>query len=183
MHLGWDMMEEPRYIKDVNDKKPKNWADEEFIETGRKPGWWVDEEMMPVAGAKQPDDWDEDEDGVWGPPLTKNPDYKGEWKPREIDNPEWKGAWEARMIDNPAWEKDNELYIYEDIAYVGFKWEDRKGGILVDNIIITDNKKEADEMKKKWESLKKFEDKHIWMNQIPEEDYDLDIFSEIDEDL
>ena len=36
-------------------------------------------------------DWDDEMDGEWEPPMIDNPDYKGEWKPRQIDNPDYKG--------------------------------------------------------------------------------------------
>merc|ERR1711963_886074 len=37
--------------------------------------------------ATKPEDWDDEMDGEWEPPMIDNPDYKGEWKPRQIDNP------------------------------------------------------------------------------------------------
>lgn len=30
--------------------------------------------------AEQPDDWDEEEDGIWRRPKIPNPAYKGPWK-------------------------------------------------------------------------------------------------------
>ena len=38
-------------------------------------------------------DWDDEMDGEWEPPMIDNPDYKGEWKPRQIDNPDYKGMY------------------------------------------------------------------------------------------
>lgn len=37
--------------------------------------------------AKKPEDWDDDMDGEWEPPLKTNPEYKGEWAPKKIRNP------------------------------------------------------------------------------------------------
>merc|ERR1712055_1109437 len=51
--------------------------------------------------AKKPEDWDDEMDGEWEPPMIDNPEYKGEWKPRQIDNPDYKGAWVHPEIDNP----------------------------------------------------------------------------------
>merc|ERR1712158_51644 len=45
--------------------------------------------MIKDPEAKKPEDWDDEMDGEWEPPMIDNPDYKGEWKPREIDNPEY----------------------------------------------------------------------------------------------
>ena len=30
----------------------------------------------------QPDNWDEEEDGIWKAPKIPNPKYKGPWKPK-----------------------------------------------------------------------------------------------------
>jgi len=49
--------------------------------------------------AEMPDDWDEEDDGEWEPPMISNPDFKGEWKPTMIDNPDYKGPWEVRRRD------------------------------------------------------------------------------------
>lgn len=60
------------------------------------------------AEAKQPEDWDEEEDGVWEPPRIANPACKdapgcGGWKRPTKPNPDYKGKWSAPMIDNPAY--------------------------------------------------------------------------------
>lgn len=33
-------------------------------------------ETIPDPDAKKPDDWDEDMDGEWEPPMITNPEYK-----------------------------------------------------------------------------------------------------------
>ncbi len=58
--------------------------------------------------AKQPEDWDEEEDGVWEPPRIPNPACKdapgcGEWKRPTKPNSAYKGKWSPPMIDNPAY--------------------------------------------------------------------------------
>lgn len=62
----------------------------------------------PPAEAKQPEDWDEEEDGEWEPPRIPNPlcvdaPGCGEWKPPMKRNPEYKGKWSAPLVDNPEY--------------------------------------------------------------------------------
>merc|ERR1712233_295058 len=35
----------------------------------------------------KPEDWDDEADGTWEPPLIDNPEFKGEWKAKRISNP------------------------------------------------------------------------------------------------
>lgn len=37
---------------------------------------WDKPETIPDPDAKKPDDWDEDMDGEWEPPMIANPEYK-----------------------------------------------------------------------------------------------------------
>lgn len=37
---------------------------------------WDKPENIPDPDAKKPDDWDEDMDGEWEPPMIPNPEYK-----------------------------------------------------------------------------------------------------------
>lgn len=37
---------------------------------------WDQVETIPDPDAKKPDDWDEDMDGEWEPPMITNPEYK-----------------------------------------------------------------------------------------------------------
>lgn len=37
---------------------------------------WDKPENIPDPDAKKPDDWDEEMDGEWEPPMVTNPDYK-----------------------------------------------------------------------------------------------------------
>merc|ERR1712078_171048 len=96
----------------------------------KKPADWVDEERIVDEEAKKPDDWDDEEDGEWEAPMK--------------DNPEYKGVWEAKKIDNPEYVDDDEIYKYDEFGFIGFDLWQVKGGTIFDNIIITDDKAEAD---------------------------------------
>ena len=37
---------------------------------------WEQPEYIPDPDAKMPEDWDEDTDGEWEPPMIPNPEYK-----------------------------------------------------------------------------------------------------------
>merc|ERR1712037_1044174 len=134
MKDDWELLK-PKEIADPDDKKPADWVEEKRI---------VDSE------AKKPDDWDDEEDGEWEPPMKDNPDYKGDWYVKRISNPAYKGIWEARKIANPEFEDD-------DIGFIGFDLWQVKGGTIFDNVIITDDVKEADAFAKKWKDLSEVE--------------------------
>merc|ERR1712226_436431 len=93
--------------------------------------------------AKKPDDWDDEEDGEWEAPMKDNPEYKGEWSAKRIANPEYKD--------------DDSLYKYADFGFLGFDLWQVKGGTIFDNIILTDDKTEADAFSKKWKELSEVE--------------------------
>ncbi|PQQ09368.1 calreticulin-3-like [Prunus yedoensis var. nudiflora] len=77
--------------------------------------------------AKEPDDWDEEENGLWKAPKIPNPAYKGPWKPKKIKNPNYKGKWKTPWIDNPEFEDDPDLYVLKPIKYVGVEvWQAEK---------------------------------------------------------
>merc|ERR1711968_32827 len=76
---------------------------------------------------------------------------------KRISNPEYKGVWEAKKIANPDYEDDDNLYAFEDFGFIGFDLWQVKGGTIFDNIIITDDKSEADEFAKKWKALTEVE--------------------------
>merc|ERR1712048_43724 len=106
---------------------------------------------------KKPDDWDDEEDGEWEAPMKDNPEYKGEWYAKRIANPEYKGFWEAKKIANPEYEDDDKVYKYDDFGFIGFDLWQVKGGTIFDNVIITDDKAEADTFAQKWKALSEFE--------------------------
>merc|ERR1711959_425347 len=106
---------------------------------------------------KKPDDWDDEEDGEWEAPMKDNADYKGDWHVKRISNPAYKGVWEAKKIANPEYEDDDSVYKYEDFGFIGFDLWQVKGGTIFDNVIITDDKAEADTFAKKWKDLSEVE--------------------------
>merc|ERR1719253_2454021 len=119
----------------------------------KKPADWVDEKRLVDAEATRPEEWDDDEDGVWEAPHVDNPAFKGEWVAKRISNPAYKGAWQAKKIPNPEFVDDPALYKYTDFGYVGFDVYQVKGGTIFDNVIITDDVAAADEFAKKWKTL------------------------------
>mmetsp|Transcript_10058 Transcript_10058/g.30728 ORF Transcript_10058/g.30728 Transcript_10058/m.30728 type:complete len:469 (+) Transcript_10058:63-1469(+) len=114
-------------IDDPEDKKPKDWVDEDKIpdpEAKKPDDWdeeaparipdpdaempegWLEDEPTQISdpAAKKPDGWDDEEDGEWQAPLIDNPKCSvgcGKWRPPRIDNPNHKGKWRAPLIDNP----------------------------------------------------------------------------------
>merc|ERR1711998_44973 len=141
----WELLE-PKKIDDPEDKKPSDWVEDSMMDDpeSKKPADWVDEKRIVDAEAKKPDDWDDEEDGEWEAPMKDNPEYKGEWSVKRISNPEYKGVWEAKKIANPEYEDDDNLYKYDAFGFIGFDLWQVKGGTIFDNIIITDDKAEAD---------------------------------------
>merc|ERR1711988_372824 len=118
-----------------------------------KPDDWVEEKRIVDSEAKKPDDWDDEEDGEWEAPMKDNPEFKGEWYVKRISNPAYKGSWSAKKIANPEFKDDDQLYAYDDFGFIGFDLWQVKGGTIFDNIIITDDRTEADEFGKKWKAL------------------------------
>merc|ERR1712100_913037 len=137
----WEVLK-PKTIDDPADKKPDDWVTEKRI---------VDPE------AKKPDDWDDEEDGEWEAPMKDNPDYKGEWSVKRISNPAYKGFWEVKKIDNPEYKYDDKVYSYADFGFIGFDLWQVKGGTIFDNVIICDDKAEADGFAAKWKALSEHE--------------------------
>merc|ERR1712151_1162146 len=68
-----------------------------------------------------------------------------------------KGIWEAKKIANPEYEDDDSVYKFDDFGFLGFDLWQVKGGTIFDNVIITDDKAEADEFAKKWKALSEVE--------------------------
>merc|ERR1712083_629749 len=90
-------------------------------------------------------------------PMKDNPAYKGDWYGKRISNPAYKGFWEAKKIANPEYEDDDAVYKFDDLGFVGFDLWQVKGGTIFDNVIITDDKAEADAFAKKWKDLSEVE--------------------------
>merc|ERR1712037_146476 len=65
--------------------------------------------------------------------------------------------WEAKKIANPEYEDDDAVYKFDDLGFIGFDLWQVKGGTIFDNVIITDDKSEADAFAKKWKDLSELE--------------------------
>merc|ERR1712040_17182 len=102
-------------------------------------------------------DWDDEEDGEWEAPMKDNPAYKGDWYGKRISNPAYKGVWEAKKIANPEYVDDDSVYKFDDFGFLGFDLWQVKAGTIFDNVIVTDDKAEADAFAKKWKSLSEVE--------------------------
>merc|ERR1719298_252686 len=154
----WEVLK-PKTIEDPEDKKPTDWVEDSMMDdpADKKPDDWVTEKRIVDADAKKPDDWDDEEDGEWEAPMKDNPEYKGDWSVKRISNPAYKGFWEAKKIDNPEYEDDNAVYKYDDFGFIGFDLWQVKGGTIFDNVIVCDDKAEADTFAAKWKALSEVE--------------------------
>lgn len=106
---------------------------------------WEKPEHVADPEAKQPEDWDDEIDGTWEPPMVDNPEYKGVWKATQIDNPAYKGSWVHPEIDNPDYEEDANLYLFKDFGVIGFDLWQVKSGTIFDNVLITDSVQRAED--------------------------------------
>merc|ERR1711920_285845 len=61
------------------------------------------------------------------------------------------------MGANPKYEDDNTVYKYDDFGFLGFDLWQGKGGTIFDNVILCDDKAEADSFAKKWKALSEVE--------------------------
>merc|ERR1711881_330441 len=154
----WEVLK-PKKISDPDDKKPSDWVEDAMMDdpADKKPDDWVEEKRIVDPEAKKPDDWDDEDDGEWEPPMKDNPAYKGDWSVKRISNPVYKGFWEAKKIDNPEYEDDNTVYKYSDFGFIGFDLWQVKGGTIFDNVIVCDDKAEADAFAAKWKALSEHE--------------------------
>lgn len=140
LYTDWDILP-PRKIKG-DSRKPADWDDREYIDDPNdvKPvGYDSIPAEIPDPKAKEPDDWDEEEDGIWRRPKIPNPAYKGPWKRKKIKNPNYKGKWKTPWIDNPEFEDDPDLYVLKPIKYIGIEVWQVKAGSVFDNILICDD--------------------------------------------
>merc|ERR1712037_600438 len=114
--------------------KPKDWVDKKKIPDpeDKKPDGYDDiPEEIPDPDAEKPEDWDDEDDGEWEAPMLPNPDYKGPWSPK--------------MIPNPDYKSDDKIYAVcaDGCTHVGFELWQVKSGTIIDDIIVTDDVKEA----------------------------------------
>merc|ERR1712139_352567 len=179
----WEVLK-PKKIDDPEDKKPSDWVEDSMMDDpeDKKPDDWVTEKRIVDAEAKKPDDWDDEEDGEWEPPMKDNPAYKGDWSVKRISNPAYKGFWEAKKIDNPEYEDDDAVYKYDSFGFVGIDLWQVKGGTIFDNIIICDDKAEADAFAAKWKALSEFEKEEKKKEEDAKKDDDKKKEDEADDD-
>jgi len=177
-----DWVDEPE-MPELGAKKPEDWdesAPQEIEDPdAKKPATWLDDEplLIPDPNSKKPEDWDEQFDGEWEaptvpnpkceefgcgewkPPTIKNPAFKGKWKPPVVPNPNYKGEWEARQIPNPNYFEDEHPSNFKAMGGVGFELWTMTDSIMFDNLIITHDKKVADEYAEKTWRVKHNEEK------------------------
>uniref|UniRef100_A0A8C8ZGM8 Calreticulin n=1 Tax=Prolemur simus TaxID=1328070 RepID=A0A8C8ZGM8_PROSS len=106
---------------------------------------WDKPEHIPDPDAKKPEDWDEEMDGEWEPPVIQNPKYNGKWKPQQINNPDYKGTWIHPEIDNPEYSPDPNIYAYDSFAVLGLDLWQVKSGTIFDNFLITNDEAYAED--------------------------------------
>jgi len=129
--------------------------------------------MVADPASEMPSDWDEEEDGAWEAPLTKNPDcekygcgewkapmisnpaYKGKWFAPKIDNPDYKGVWEPAKIDNPNYFQDESPHAMAPIGGIGIELWTMQDGILFDNILLTPDAAAASSLAEKTFAVRK----------------------------
>merc|ERR1719253_1888626 len=63
----------------------------------------------------------------------------------------------TRKIDNPEYEDDKAVYKYDSFGFIGFDLWQVKGGTIFDNVIVCDDKAEADAFAAKWKTLSEIE--------------------------
>lgn len=83
--------------------------------------------------------------GKWTRPLKKNPAHKGRWTAPLIDNPAYRGPWTPRKIPNPDFYVETSPAGLLPAAGIGFELWTVQGGILFDNILLTNDVRQADE--------------------------------------
>merc|ERR1712166_1715320 len=64
---------------------------------------------------------------------------------------------ESKKIDNPEYEDGNKVYAFDNFGFIGFDLWQVKGGTIFDNVIVCDDKAEADAFAAKWRALSEVE--------------------------
>lgn len=148
LYDDWSFLK-PKEINDPEQSKPSDWIDDPQMDDPDdvKPEGYDDiPETIPEEGAERPEDWDDEEDGEWEPPMVPNPEYKGPWSPRRIDNPDYKGPWEHPQVPNPDFVDDKAVYdvCKDGCGFVGIELWQVEAGTIFDNILVTDSVEEAE---------------------------------------
>jgi len=152
----WDFLP-PKEIFDPAVKKPADWVDDKQMPdpSAVKP---EDYDSIPRQIADKdsfkPNDWDNDLDGEWEPPMIENPAYRGEWKAPMIDNPNFKGEWVHPKIANPDFKEDPNIGVYDHLKYVAVEVWQVKSGSIFDNFLVTDEIETAHQLAEKTVKLR-----------------------------
>ena len=144
----WPLLE-PREINDPDKSKPNDWPIAQIFDINDvKPDGYDDIPKTIVDfEAMKPDDWDDDEDGMWEPTEKPNPEYRGPWTQKKIPNPEYKGVWVHPKIPNTKYVPNATIYNQVSGANViGFELWNFDSGVLFDNIIVSDEWSISDEL-------------------------------------
>merc|ERR1711933_602668 len=142
---------EKKEIKDPSKKKPDDWVDKKKIPDpeDKKPEGYDDiPEEIPDPDAEKPEDWDDEDDGEWEAPMLPNPDYKA----------------------------DDKIYSVcaDGCTHVGFELWQVKAGTIIDDIIVTDDVKEAQAFAEETFFAKKSAEKDMYDKVKEEEKPDMD---------
>merc|ERR1711907_683084 len=60
-------------------------------------------------------------------------------------------------MGNPEYEDDDSVYKFPDFGFIGFDLWQVKGGTIFDNVIVCDDKADADAFAAKWKALSAYE--------------------------
>ncbi|KAH9259583.1 hypothetical protein BASA81_002005 [Batrachochytrium salamandrivorans] len=136
-------------MDDPQDSKPADWVEVAKIPdpTAFKPEEWDELAPKTIADpdAKQPADWNAEDDGEWEASQIPNPEYRGIWKAPIIDNPDYKGEWKPKRIPNPHYFVDETPSNLEPIRAVAFEILANDGGIAFDNLLLGHDEQAAKE--------------------------------------
>lgn len=136
-------------MDDPEDFKPSDWVEVAKIPdpTAFKPEEWDELAPKTIADpdAKQPADWNAEDDGEWEASQIPNPEYRGLWKAPIIDNPDYKGEWKPKRVPNPHYFVDETPSNLEPIRAVAFEILANDGGIAFDNVLLGHDEQAARE--------------------------------------
>lgn len=136
----------PQQIKDPTISKPNDWPLPTILDMSHVKPDGYDELPLTVVDftAVKPDDWD---DGIWEPPNIPNPSYHGPWQQRSIPNPQYIKPWSHPTISNPEYVHNATLYNqFSGVNVIGFELWNFDAGIVFDNIRVSDQLYEHEEM-------------------------------------
>ncbi|KIH44305.1 calreticulin family protein, partial [Ancylostoma duodenale] len=141
-------------------------------------------ELIPDPEASKPNDWDNDMDGDWEPPMIDNPAckgvsgcgpwkkplipnplYKGKWVRPRIPNPAFKGVWAPRQIENPNYFEPKPFEGLAPITVIGIELWTMSQNIIFDNILVCESEGLAAEAAKKTYTIRRAEDQRLATSQ------------------